>query len=141
MIAWAKKLFAGRWSPLVCALLAAGLMGLSDVVAPFGVRPVLVVLSISAVPLAGMFYWVRRRHRLSYGITEMLIAIAGLYVLMLGIVFKAEPEPYAGLIGARAITFMAAVYVMVRAFDNIGEGLTPNLNSVSGGIRFSRNKK
>ena len=96
-------------------------MLIADLLSP---RLSLFVLSLSAVPIAAMLYWVRRKHRLSYGITEMMMAIAGLYALMLAIVFKDAPaDGYLSLISERTISFMAAVYVMVRAFDNIGEGL------------------
>lgn len=95
--------------------------GIGDLFQP---RGALFVLSLSAVPIAAMFYWVRRRHRLAYGITEMVMAVSGLYALMLAIVFKdASASSFLGQVSTRTISFMAAVYVMVRAFDNIGEGL------------------
>jgi len=52
------------------------------------------------------------------------MAVSGLYALMLAIVFKdASASSFLGQVSTRTISFMAAVYVMVRAFDNIGEGL------------------
>ncbi|WP_441242532.1 hypothetical protein [Tardiphaga sp. 768_D3_N2_1] len=126
-----KKLglfFAGRWTPVLAVPCSAVLMLISDLLSA---RMSLFVLSLSAVPIAAMFYWVRRKHRLSYGITEMMMAIVGLYALMLAIVFKDAPaDGYLSIISTRTISFIAAVYVMVRAFDNIGEGLPARFTRV-----------
>ncbi|WP_316201402.1 MULTISPECIES: hypothetical protein [unclassified Bradyrhizobium] len=80
------------------------------------------VWSLSAAPLAALFYSVRRQNRVIYGLVEMSAAIAALFFLFL----RFDPgELTIELIAARTVAILATVYVMVRALDNIGEGLQP----------------
>ena len=78
------------------------------------------VWSLSALPLAALFYSVRRKNRVTYGLVEMAAAIAALYFLFLRF---GPGELTVELIAARTVAIMAVVYVVVRALDNIGEGL------------------
>lgn len=78
------------------------------------------VWSLSALPIAALFYSVRRKNRAIYGLVELVAAIAAIYFLFLR--FGAG-ELTVDLIAARTVAIMAVVYVMVRALDNIGEGL------------------
>jgi hypothetical protein len=80
------------------------------------------VWSLAALPLATLFYSVRRKNRAIYGLVEMVAAVALLYFLFLHFgPSELTPE----LITGRTVAIMAVVYVMVRALDNIGEGLLP----------------
>lgn len=78
------------------------------------------VWSLSAVTLGALFYSVRRQNRLVYGLIEMIAAIAALFFLLLRF---GPGEMTVELIAARTVAILATVYVMVRAFDSIGEGL------------------
>jgi len=80
------------------------------------------VWSLSALPPAALFYSVRRKNRVIYGLVEMAAAIAALYFLFLRF---GPGELTVELLAARTVAIMAVVYVMVRALDNIGEGLRP----------------
>lgn len=80
------------------------------------------VWSLSAVPIAALFYSVRRKNRVIYGSIEMIAAIAALFFLFLRL---GPGELTVELIAARTAAMLAIVYVMVRALDNIGEGLRP----------------
>ena len=116
--------------PLVCFLITLGLLWLGDVTyGLFGNVGVFVTLffwSLSAVPLAISFYRMRRKHRLAYGIVELLTACSLFYVTMLNIIHGGRGTSISlELIALRALTFFALVYFMVRALDNIGEGLKP----------------
>ncbi|WGR93649.1 hypothetical protein MTX26_28805 [Bradyrhizobium sp. ISRA443] len=87
-----------------------------------GRKTAFAIWSLSAVPLAALFYSVRRRNRVVYGLIEMIAAIAALFFLFL----RFDPgELTVELIAARTVAILATVYVMVRALDNIGEGLRP----------------
>jgi hypothetical protein len=78
------------------------------------------VWSLSALPIAILFYSVRRKNRVIYGLAEMIAAIAVLYFLFLRF---GPGELTVELIAARTLAILAVVYIMVRALDNIGEGL------------------
>jgi NADH:ubiquinone oxidoreductase subunit 6 (subunit J) len=78
------------------------------------------VWSLSALPIAALFYSVRRKNRVVYGLVEMAVAIAALYFLFLHF---GPGELTVEQIATRTVAIMAVVYVIVRALDNIGEGL------------------
>ena len=67
----------------------------------------------------------RRRNRLSYGLTELASACGLFYVTLVSMANRTPTELSAGLISIRSLTFIALIYFMVRALDNIGEGLKP----------------
>ena len=79
--------------------------------------------TISAIPLAVSFYRMRRKNRLAYGIVEFVAACALLYSTMLAIVHHNPTVMIFETLTARGLTFFAMIYFMVRALDNIGEGL------------------
>jgi hypothetical protein len=70
-----------------------------------------------------MFYRMRSKTKLLYGILELLAAVGFFYFLLLGMQEKSV-EKTIELIANRMLTIFAAVYFMVRAFDNIGQGLS-----------------
>lgn len=80
------------------------------------------VWSLSALPIAALFYSVRRKNRVIYGLVELVAAVTALYFLFLRFDIG---ELTVELITTRTVAIMAVVYVMVRALDNIGEGLRP----------------
>lgn len=80
------------------------------------------VWSLAAVPIAALFYSVRRKNRVIYGLIEMIAAIAALFFLFLRF---GPGDLTVELIAARTVAILATVYVMVRALDNIGEGFRP----------------
>lgn len=90
------------------------------------IRTVLVVGCISMLPMAVMLYWLRCVHRLAYGVFEFVVAFGVMYFIVLGMVYGTpSSEITTQLITGRTLTLFAVVYFMVRAMDNIGEGLRP----------------
>lgn len=87
-----------------------------------GKRASFFLWSLSALPIAALFYSVRRANRIVYGLIELGAAVAALFFLMA----RMDPaELTAETITARGVAILAIVYVMVRALDNIGEGIQP----------------
>jgi hypothetical protein len=78
--------------------------------------------------LFGLFlYWLRRRHRILYGVAEIVVAL-----LLLHIFFFPEASgalatgnwigplgPLWGELLSRAVTLFGGLYALVRGFDNI----------------------
>jgi hypothetical protein len=118
---WSDVVFPSTCFVLAMASLTAGefiFRKLGD-----GALPVtLMFYALSAVPLAVSFYRMRRKHRLWYGLLELAIACGLFYATMLGII-QTSSIPVQNV--SRILTFMALLYFMVRALDNIGEGLKP----------------
>jgi hypothetical protein len=102
--------------PAAIAMLALFVLGslVSDKRASF------FIWSLSALPIAALFYSVRRKNRVVYGLVEMVAAIAALFFLFLRF---GPSELTVEFIASRTVAILAVVYVMVRALDNIGEGL------------------
>ena len=85
-------------------------------------RASFLIWSLSALPIATLFYSVRRANRMVYGLVELGAAVAALFFLMA----RMDPaELTVETIAARSVAMLAIVYVMVRALDNIGEGIRP----------------
>lgn len=81
---------------------------------------------LGMLPIAVSFYRLRRRQRLAYGLFELVASCAIFYATMLAIIHRGGAAPMSlETIATRSITFIALVYFMVRALDNIGEGLKP----------------
>jgi hypothetical protein len=113
--------------PLICFAFTLLFLWLGDVVdSRFGnfALPVTIAFwTISAIPLAVSFYRMRRKSRLAYGLIEFLVACGLLYSTMLAIVHHGPGVMTIETLTARSLTFFAMIYFMVRALDNIGEGL------------------
>lgn len=76
------------------------------------------------VPMAVLLYWFRRAHRFWYGGFEFVIAFGAMYFLLLGMITAVKAASISlGTITARILAMFAVAYFMVRALDNIGEGL------------------
>jgi hypothetical protein len=82
----------------------------------------LFIWTLAILPFAASFYRLRRRNRIIYGASELLIAVGFFYFLLMGMAFDAKPVTFE-LITDRMLKFLIAIYFMVRALDNIGEGL------------------
>jgi hypothetical protein len=75
------------------------------------------------------FYWLRYRHRLLYGILEILVALVLLYVGIFpaetyALLIREPPRSDIVIAGVtKMVTVFGAVYVFVRGLDNIDTGL------------------
>jgi uncharacterized protein with PQ loop repeat len=107
---------------LVCfgALLLLAAMG--ELAQLAGSRPIaLAIWTLAVLPVTISLYRMRRRERIWYGCLEMAVAFGFFYFLLVG--FDSEVPISAQLITNRTLIMFAAIYFMVRALDNIGEGL------------------
>jgi len=81
----------------------------------------LLVWTAALVAVSIMLYRLREQNRAWYGALEFVIAAASFFMLLKGL-----HDNYRGAADAPIIVRMgflfAAIYVMVRAFDNIGAG-------------------
>jgi hypothetical protein len=123
-----KRVWLSTRFPLACFAITMVLMGVGIAAGDyFGDRALPVTLfiwMIAMLPLAVSFYRMRRRHRVYYGVFELVAACALFYVTMQSIIHRGAAAPMSfETIATRSITFLALVYFMVRALDNIGEGL------------------
>lgn len=74
------------------------------------------------VPLAAvgvLFYWLRGRFPLAYGLIEIYAALATMWV---AIATEAD-------LGTRVLALLGAVYIMVRGLDNLDKGLPKQFRS------------
>lgn len=86
-----------------------------------------IVVTASWVLFAIGFYRVRCWNRFVYGLIELA---AGIAVIILGefppnAVLTADGSWPLGSRAAHMLTLMGGVYIVVRALDNIGQGLPP----------------
>jgi hypothetical protein len=70
-----------------------------------------------AILLGGLLYWLRFKRRVEYGVIEIFVAIAAIWVAIIS-----SESPTDDLM-ARATAIFAGVYIMVRGLDNIEQGL------------------
>lgn len=85
----------------------------------------IILWCLSLVAIGLLFYRVRIRSRLCYGIFELLVAMIASYFVLLNLYSHAEAFTFE-LIASRMMILFAAVYVIVRALDNIGQDLSRN---------------
>jgi|SRR5579862_5191113 len=78
--------------------------------------------ALSMLPIAFSLYRMRHRSRLWYGALELLISLTAFYFVLLGIIEVAKPMTMELVVG-RMLIFFVAIYFMVRALDNIRQGL------------------
>lgn len=78
----------------------------------------------AVLPIAASLYRLRCKNKVAYGSFELVVAIGFFYFLTLGIYKEAYQPLTLELLLSRMLTFFAAIYFMVRALDNIGQGLT-----------------
>jgi hypothetical protein len=91
------------------------------------------VYSVGTIIIGFFFYWLRNNHRVGYGFSEILAALALMYVAYfphgggIGLTGGGEAAPYIPTILdtliSRAVPFFASVYAFVRGCDNIIAGL------------------
>jgi hypothetical protein len=80
------------------------------------------------------FYWLRSNHRIVYGLSELLAALALMYVVYFPhggrlILTGGYVEPtLLDMLTSRAVAFFASVYGFVRGSDNIVTGLRNGCN-------------
>lgn len=110
---------------VIAAAVMFTLLFVAAVMLSFGLRGAAVVAgTLAAVPIAAMLYRLRCNNKTAYGIFELIIATGFLYYLTLGMLEKAPDVMTVELITNRMLTLFAAVYFIVRALDNIGQGLS-----------------
>jgi len=80
--------------------------------------------SLALLAIGVALYRLRLRNRLWYGGFELVVALAASYFVLLNLYQHVAPFA-AELIVTRMVILFGAVYVMVRALDNIGGALPP----------------
>jgi hypothetical protein len=100
------------------------LLAIATIALVFGLTNTMFAFATAAVlPIAGTLYRLRCNSKFVYGVFELLVAAGFFYFLALGI-YRAPYQPLTlELLVSRMLTFFAAIYFMVRALDNIGQGL------------------
>ena len=86
--------------------------------------------------LAGLFfYWLRNNHRVLYGVSEILAALALMYVIyfphggpMTLSAGQDFPPSILDILTSRAVAFFVSVYGFVRGCDSIVTGLRNGSN-------------
>lgn len=110
----------------ICMLVMFAFIGLGQAAMSGGAPHIAIGLWCFAMLAIGLlFYRLRLRSRLWYGGFELLIALAASYFVLLNLYQHAAGLAVQTLIG-RIIILFAAVYVMVRALDNVGQALRPH---------------
>ncbi len=118
--------------PFVCFLFSMLLLWIGDLFPPgrFGVPAALFFYMLSAFPIAVSFYRMKRRFRLMYGLFELAAACALFFVTLLGMIHPTDVWVFPNeKLLSRGLTFLALIYFMVRALENIGEGFNPSSSS------------
>jgi hypothetical protein len=84
---------------------------------------------------AGLFfYWLRNNHRIVYGTSEIIAALALMYVVYFPhggnayLLMNSTPPTFLDILTSRAVAFFASVYGFVRGCDNIVTGLRNGSN-------------
>jgi hypothetical protein len=84
----------------------------------------IVLWSFALLAIGFSFYRLRMRSRLWYGGFELLFAIVGSYFVFLNL-YQNAGALTAEIVFSRMAVLFAAVYVMISALGNIGDGLHP----------------
>ncbi len=86
--------------------------------------------SLSTFPLAAMFYGVRRSNRWFYGVLEAIFGFLACLTLLLFYRYGTLTDGLtAQTVGVRMLALMTGIFVLVRSYDNLGEGLTPETSA------------
>ena len=77
------------------------------------------------------FYGLRCRLRLCYGVLELMVAFVIIYLTFhpLRINLADLEPPLSNWLLSKSVGFLAGIYVMIRALDNIEKGLPPYLRA------------
>jgi hypothetical protein len=109
------------WLPIVAATLIAAFYFI------FVSGPVLTCFC--GIVIAATLFWVRERHQIFYGVTEVvagLFVLAGGYSNGRGAFTSGFAEAFQQFQwSVVVISTLGAVYIMIRGFDNIKRGLSP----------------
>jgi hypothetical protein len=75
------------------------------------------------------FYWLRCRWRLVYGLVELVVALAVIFLTFCpqtpNYLSDSQVPPWWGWLLSKSVGASAGIYVMVRGLDNIHNGLPP----------------
>ena len=82
----------------------------------------LIVWTFAVTWIAMGFYRVRELNRLIYGVVELAFGTTSVFLVLFSL-YKNKSGVADGPLIIRMALMLAAVYVIVRAFDNIGAGL------------------
>ena len=83
---------------------------------------------ILTIPIGVFLYWCRCRHRVSYGVAEIVVALLLLYIFFFpeGPVLLGADGEWSGPLGpvwgellSRTVTLFGGLYAFVRGLDNI----------------------
>jgi hypothetical protein len=112
--------------PIICFLLAMVLALVGQLLDGLFHAIWLTVLfwSMAVIPFAISFYRMRSLNRTIYGAFEPLIAFLSLYVGIWKFASTSYPSSFEHL-ATISLFLWVAIYFMVRALDNIGQGLDP----------------
>jgi hypothetical protein len=84
---------------------------------------------IGTVCLGLFFYWLRFRCRLVYGLVELVVALAVIFLTFYpqspNYLSDTQVPPWWGSFLSISAGMSAGIYVMVRGLDNIHNGLPP----------------
>jgi hypothetical protein len=92
------------------------------------------VYSVITVLIGLFFYWLRSHHRSWYGLGEMVVAFALMYVVYFPhggpslLTGGGSVPSFLDVVASRAVTFFGSVYAFVRGCDNIVAGLRNGSN-------------
>ena len=122
------------WGPVVAPFIlfftGIGLVD-SDVVPDrFALWTLLVAFTTGLASVSVALYMMRRRARLIYGILETLVGLGAIFAAVINIIRLLDTQAEDLFIGQNkvvgAFLLAAAIYIVVRGLDNIGEGLPPD---------------
>jgi hypothetical protein len=81
-----------------------------------------IAATLAIFSIAVLLYRLRERKRLFYGLLELAVSIVGGFLVLQSFASNSHRIAEEPLITRMALLF-AAIYVMIRALDNIGTGL------------------
>jgi hypothetical protein len=110
---------------LIGAFVMLGLIALGQIAMYAGAPHLAIAFwSLALLAIGVLLYRLRLRNRLWYGGLELLVALTALYFVLLNLYQHEAPLTWE-LIVSRMVILFAAIYVTVRALDNIGAALPP----------------
>jgi hypothetical protein len=82
-----------------------------------------------------VFYFVRCRCRFGYGVLEIVVSVAVIFLTLYPQTSDLQlegDEPWWGWILSKSVGLSAGIYIMVRGLDNIDQGWPPQWESTRG---------
>ena len=90
-------------------------------------------LLVAAVCVALVFYWLRCRRRLVYGLVELGVGLAVIFLTLYpqapNYLSDTQVPPLWGWLPSYGVGITLGIYVMVSELDNIGKSLPPKWRS------------